>query len=81
MSAATLRILQAASEIAGGNGPLADRLGISRAMLQKYMSGVFPLPDGLLLRAVDMVLAERDSLLGLPVPTDSCQPSEDRAGG
>jgi hypothetical protein len=61
MSATKVRLLQAASEAAGGTGPLSDRLGISEAMLRKYISGVFPLPDPLLLRAVDFILQDRDA--------------------
>lgn len=63
MSATKHRLLLAACDAAGGAGPLAQALGLSEAMLRKYMSGAFPLPDPLLLRAVDFILEERESQL------------------
>jgi hypothetical protein len=60
MSSTKVRLLEAASEAAGGTGSLALRLGISHAMLRKYLSGAFPLPDPLLLRALDFILVERE---------------------
>lgn len=61
MSSTQPRLLQAASEVAGGIGPLAQRLGISELMLRKYLMGAFPLPDLLLLRALDLILADREA--------------------
>ena len=69
MSAATIRILQAAADISGGVDPLAERLAISAPMLRKYMSGAFPLPDPLLLLAVDIVLADRESRMPPALPS------------
>lgn len=59
MSATTVQLLQAASEIAGGNKALALELGISESLLRRFMSDARELPDGLLLRAVDIILADR----------------------
>lgn len=61
MSATTVQLLRAASEIAGGNKALADRLGISEALLARFMTDSHALPDPLLLRAVDVILVERQS--------------------
>jgi len=69
MSATTQRILQAACEIAGGAEALAARLGISEPMLRKYLSGAFPVPDPLLLRTMDIVLADRESRLPPAFPS------------
>jgi hypothetical protein len=66
VSATTVKLLQAASEIAGGNKALAMRLFIGEALLAKFMDDSRPLPDALLLRAVDIILADRVSRLGLP---------------
>lgn len=69
MSATTVRLLKAASEIAGGNRALADRLGVSEALLSKFMADSRQLPDPLLLRAVDIILADRQTQLpplGMP---------------
>jgi hypothetical protein len=63
MSATTVRLLKAASDIAGGNRALADRLGISEALLSKFMADSRQLPDPLLLRAVDIILADRQTQL------------------
>jgi len=53
-------LLKAACDAAGGMSALAPRLGISEAMLRKCMSGAFEMPDPLFLRAVDVLLAERE---------------------
>ena len=62
MSATTVELLKAAAEIAGGDQALAMRLGISDTLLAKYLNGSRPLPDSLLLRAVDIILADRQNL-------------------
>ena len=59
MSACTVKLLQAASEVAGSNEALARRLGVSKRLLAKFMADVLELPDPLLLRAVDIILADR----------------------
>ena len=53
-------LLKVACEAAGGLPALAARLGISEAMLHKCMSGGFEMPDSLFLRAVDVLLEERE---------------------
>jgi len=59
MSATTVTLLKAASEIVQGDKALAARLGISEALLSKFMADSHELPDPLLLRAVDIILADR----------------------
>ena len=59
MSATSVRLLQAAAEIAGGNEALAKRLGLTELLLSAYMADRRPLPDALLLRAVDLILEDR----------------------
>lgn len=59
MSATTVRLLQAAAEITGGNKALAERLGVSETLLWKFMGDSLELPDPLLLRAVDIILESR----------------------
>jgi hypothetical protein len=59
MSATSVRLLQAAADIAGGNEALAKRLGLTDALLAAYMADRRVLPDALLLRAVDLILADR----------------------
>ena len=59
MSATTVQLLQAASEIVGGSRALALELGISEGLLRRFLSDSRELPDGLLLRAVDIILADR----------------------
>jgi hypothetical protein len=59
MSATSVRLLQAAAEIAGGNQALAKRLGLTEFLLSAYMADRHPLPDPLLLRAVDVILEDR----------------------
>ena len=61
MSATTVRLLQAASAIVGGDEALARRLGIGERMLAKFMDDSRELPDPLLLRTVDIILADRQS--------------------
>lgn len=63
MSRTAVKLLQAAAETAGGPKALADRLGIGEGVLALLMSGCRELPDALLLRAVDVILAERQSRL------------------
>jgi hypothetical protein len=66
VSATTVKLLQAAAEIVGGSKALAERLFIGEALLAKFIDDSRPLPDALLLRAVDIILADRVSRLGLP---------------
>ncbi|HZM36178.1 MAG TPA: hypothetical protein VFC18_17020 [Burkholderiales bacterium] len=68
MSTTTSRLLQAAAEIAGGETALAERLGIGEALLARFMAGTRALPDALLLRAVDIILADRHGEMHLRAP-------------
>jgi hypothetical protein len=61
VSATTVTLLHAAAEMLGGNKALAFRLGINESLLLLFMDGSRELPDVLLLRAVDIILAERQS--------------------
>lgn len=59
-SSTASRLLQAAADLLGGEGPLARRLGIQPTLLVRFMSGQKELPAELLLRTVDIVLEVRD---------------------
>ena len=59
MSGTTVRLLRTASEIVGGNKALAEGLGVSESLLSRFIADSYELPDPLLLRAVDIILAER----------------------
>ena len=59
MSVTSAKLLQAAAEIVGGNRALAERLGVSHSLLMKFIADIVELPDPLLLRAVDIILADR----------------------
>ena len=77
MSNTAGKLLEAAAEIVGGDNALAQRLGIGPSLLAKFLTGAVPLPDNLLLRAVDIVLAERQvALRPAPVPLVSKPPEE-----
>jgi hypothetical protein len=62
MNTTNAKLLQAASEIVGGPKVLAARLGINEALLLRIMAERRPLPDPLLFKALDIILADRDSL-------------------
>jgi hypothetical protein len=66
VSATTVKLLRAASEIVGGDKALADHLCIGEALLARYMADERVLPDPLLLRAVDVILEDRKSQLAVP---------------
>ena len=74
-SSAAVKLLQAAAEFVGGEEQLALRLDISLTVLGELMAGVHHAPDPLLFRAVDIVLAHRQSL----IPIAALQAS--RVGG
>ena len=77
MSKTAAKLLEAAAEIVGGENALAQCLGIGPSLLAKLMTGTMPLPDTLLLRAVDIVLSERQvALRPAPVPLVSKPPEE-----
>jgi hypothetical protein len=63
MSATSVKLLQAAVEIAGSEEALAARLGIEEGLLLVYLADRRPLPDRLLLRAVDLILSDRQRLM------------------
>ena len=65
MSTTSVKILQAASEIAGSDEALAERLGIGHYALAVYLEDRRELPDSLLLRVVDVILEDRQSRLAL----------------
>jgi hypothetical protein len=65
VSSTAVRLLQAAAEIVGGERELAARLGIREVLLARYLFDARRVPDPLLLRAVDIVLAHRQPQ---PVP-------------
>lgn len=56
----SVRLLRAAAEIANGEKELAQRLGIGETLLARFLAGLAPLPDPLLLRTVDIVLSHRE---------------------
>ena len=60
VNSTSAKLLQAALEILGTERELARRLGIGETLLSKFMTDLHPLPDPLLLRAVDIVLENRD---------------------
>lgn len=61
MSATTVRLLQAASEIVGGNGRLCKHLGVTPMLLAAYLTDRRPLPDAILLQAMDIVLTRMNA--------------------
>ena len=61
MSATTVKLLLAASEIAGSSKDLAERLGVGEVLLADFMADRLELPDSLLLRAVDIILEDRQA--------------------
>ena len=56
MSHATVKLLRAAAEILGSEEALARHFNIGRLLLRAYLDERRPLPDYLMLRAVDVVL-------------------------
>jgi hypothetical protein len=54
------RLLEAASQIAGSDQALARYLGVDEFLLSSYRAGLRPLPDLLMLRAVDLLLEARE---------------------
>src|SRR5689334_21962115 len=61
MSKSGIKLLRAASDVVGGMPELALRLKTSETLLAKYMIGYRRLPDTLLLKVLDLILAERES--------------------
>jgi hypothetical protein len=75
VSLTTIRLLQTAADIVQGREVLAERLGIRPAILSLYLTDVRPLPDTLLLKAVDIILDDRQSRFPRPQPSE-LQPRE-----
>ena len=65
MSHATVKLLKAAAEILGSEEALARHLDIGPLLLRAYLEERRPLPDYLMLRAVDVVL---DQVKAPPAP-------------
>jgi hypothetical protein len=76
MTSNTVRLLQAAAEVVGGEKALAKELGISEKLLSRFMTDFISLPDPLFLRAVDIVLDRQQSELGLRVMSASPSPED-----
>lgn len=72
MSATSVKLLQAAAEVVGSTRALAWRLGISEALLSRFMADRRELPDVLLLRAVDIVLADEQKVAGIAEDLQNC---------
>ena len=68
MSATSVKLLQAAAEIVGGQEALAERLGVTYSRMLALLADRVSLPDSLLLRAVDIILEDRLTRSGLPLP-------------
>lgn len=80
MSKSAVKLLRAVCEIVGGDRALAKRLGIREALLSKFMSGKYPLPDVVLFRAVDAVLEDRESRRTPPAES-AAQPVQEPKSG
>ena len=65
MTTTSVKILQTASEIVGGNEALAEHLGVGLRALGMFMENRRHLPDSLLLQVVDIILEDRQSRLAL----------------
>jgi len=61
MSQTPVKLLQAAANILGGEEALARHLDIGEVLMRAYLEERRPLPDFLLLRAVDVVLEHNKS--------------------
>lgn len=66
MSSTPPRLLRAACEVVGGTAVLSERLGVSETMLDRFMAGTFPVPDRMLLVAVDIMLQQREARVPAP---------------
>lgn len=75
MSVTSVKLLQAAAEVVGGEELLAERLGIRPQFLSAYLQDRRQLPDWLLLRAVDIILSDRHLRPGLQETGVNPQPN------
>ena len=73
MSHATVKLLKAAAEIFGSEEALARHLGIGMALLRVYLEERRPLPDVMLLRAVDIVLENVKPATPVPLQPSPAQ--------
>ena len=80
VSATSVRLLRAASDRVGGVRALADRLGITVTLLSRFLADTRELPDLLLLRAVDIILAEGESQPPSACDTAAQAPKESNDG-
>lgn len=79
MSVTTVKLLAAASEIVGDYKALAERLGVGEVLLGDFLADRLELPDSLLLRAVDIILADRQAG-GVAAPEKNWQNSGHGSG-
>jgi len=75
-NASAIKLLQAASELMGGDAPLAAELGITTSLLAMLLSGRVRVPANVFLRAVDIVDERKPvfSLADLPVANPAGPP-------
>jgi hypothetical protein len=66
MNERAVKLLRAASELVGGDKVLAQRLGISEALLDRLMSGQYELPERVLFGTVGIILANQESHHSFP---------------
>jgi len=59
----SVQLLKVAAEIVGGTRELAERLAIGERLLERFIDGQRPLPDSLVLRAMDIVLEGRSTAI------------------
>ena len=76
MSHATVKLLRAAAEILGSEEALARHLAIGPVLLRAYLEERRPLPDYLMLRAVDIVLEQMKPTRAAPAATPHDAPSQ-----
>jgi len=74
MSQTTVKLLQAAAEILGGEEALARRLEIGEVLMRAYLEERRPLPDFLLLRAVDVVIEHNKGQAAAPLASSGDLP-------
>jgi len=64
VSATKLRLLRTAIEVVGGPDLLAERVGVTPSMVDKLLLEPRLISDAVLLRAIDIVLDDRESRVG-----------------
>ena len=60
MNEKSAKLLQAASEMVGGDQALAQRLGIDQSLLSRLMAGEQAMPEQVLLRTVDIIMEHHE---------------------